>query len=119
MNIEQFRNYCIAKPGTTESFPFDNSVLVFKVMGKMFALCNVDNYQGISAKCDPQRAVELREEYPDGILPGYHLSKTHWNTIKTYEGISQDLIRELIDHSYELVVKKLPAKTRRELDDLD
>jgi predicted DNA-binding protein (MmcQ/YjbR family) len=119
MNIEQFRHHCITKPGTTESFPFDSSGLVFKVLGKMFAICNVDHYTGFAAKCDPQWAAELREKYPHGILPGYHFNKRHWNTVKIDEDIPPQLIRELIDHSYELVVKKLPKKLRSELDDFD
>ena len=115
MNIEEFRNHCISKKGVTESFPFDDKALVFKVMGKMFAITNVETYTGFSAKCDPERAVQLREEYPHGILPGWHLSKKHWNSVKTDENIPESLLYQLIDHSYELVVKSLTKKLREEL----
>jgi len=114
MHIDEFRLYCMNKKGVTESFPFDNSVLVFKVLGKMFALCNVDQYEGFNLKCDPQRAIELREEYPDLIRPGYHMSKKHWNTVSA-EGLSAVLQKELIDHSYELIVSSLPKKKQAEL----
>ena len=119
MNIEKFRMDCIALKGVEETFPFDETTLVFKVMGKMFALCNVDNFNGMALKCDPERAIELREEYPHGILPGYHLNKQHWNTIKTDEGVPESLMEELIRHSYELVVSKLTKKLKQELQDLN
>lgn len=115
MNIEKFRATCIGKPGVEESFPFNETALVFKVMGKMFALCNVDDFDGFSVKCDPERALELREQYPDGILPGYHLSKKHWNTIKTDDNVPEALMEELIVHSYELVISKLTNKLKAEL----
>lgn len=118
MNIELFRALCLAKPGVEETFPFDNTALVFKVMGKMFAICNVDHYTGFSAKCDPERAIELREKYPEGILPGYHMNKKHWNTVKPESNVPPELQRELIDHSYDLVVAGLPVKLKRELADL-
>ena len=82
MNIEEYREYCIGKPGVTEGFPFDLNTLVFKVMGKMFALTNVDLFVSINLKCDPDYAIELREQY-EGIKPGYHMSKKHWNTCDT------------------------------------
>lgn len=118
MNIEKFRTLCISKPGVEETFPFDETTLVFKVMGKMFALCNVDNFTGMALKCDPERAIELREEYPHGILPGWHLSKKHWNTIKSDENVPEALMEELITHSYELVVSKLTKKLKAELAEL-
>ena len=107
MNIEELREYCISKPGVTEDFPFDEVTLVFKVMGKMFALTNLDGDWSLALKCDPQRAIELREMYP-AIQPGYHMSKVHWNTVMMDGSLSQKLILELIDHSYQLVVDKLP-----------
>lgn len=110
MDVETFRNYCIAKPGVTEEFPFDEQTLVFKVGGKMFALCDVEDFEGINLKCDPERAVELREQY-DGIQPGYHMSKKHWNTVLAHQ-VPEKLLRELIDHSYQLVVDALPKKDR-------
>lgn len=115
MNIEEFREYCLSKPGVTEEFPFNETTLVFKVMGKMFALTNLDGDWSLALKCDPQRAIELRETFP-AIRPGYHMSKVHWNTIAMDGSLSQRLIFELIDHSYQLVVEKLPAKLRNQLE---
>jgi predicted DNA-binding protein (MmcQ/YjbR family) len=114
MNIEEFREYCMLKPGVTEAFPFDETTLVFKVMGKMFALTNLDGDWGLNLKCDPIRAIELREMYP-AIQPGYHMNKALWNTVKMDGSLNQKLILELIDHSYQLVVDKLPLKTKLEL----
>jgi predicted DNA-binding protein (MmcQ/YjbR family) len=117
MDIEQYRDYCIAKPGVTEEFPFDINTLVFKVMGKMFALTDVDEFSSINLKCDPERSASLRESNP-GITGGYHMSKLHWNTVATDGSVSDPLIIELIDHSYELVVKGLTKKLREELERL-
>ncbi len=114
MDIVSFRLYCIAKAGTTEGLPFDNNTLVFKVMGKMFALCNVEHYTGFNLKCDPERAIELRAHY-QGIEPGYHMSKKHWNTITVESDVPIELIKELIDHSYELVVKGLKKSDQQKL----
>lgn len=118
MNVEKFREICITKKGVEEAFPFTESALVFKVMGKMFAICDIDNYTGFALKCDPERAIELREEYPHGVLPGYHLNKKHWNTIKVDEGVPESLMEELIHHSYDLVVASLTKKLKKELDEL-
>lgn len=115
MDIESFRSYCIAKKGVTEEFPFDASTLVFKVMGKMFALSGLERLPTqVNLKCDPERAITLREEYDGLIIPGYHMSKTHWNTLILNE-LPPGLIFELIDHSYELVVSGLTKKLREEL----
>lgn len=114
MDIESFREHCIVKKGVTEEFPFDNQTLVFKVMGKVFALADVDLFTSVNLKCDPERAVELRERY-DGIQPGYHMNKKHWNTVLMDGTIPDVLTKELIDHSYELVVKGLPKKLKEEL----
>jgi predicted DNA-binding protein (MmcQ/YjbR family) len=114
MNIEEFREYCMAKAGVTEEFPFDEFTLVFKVMGKMFALTNLDGDWSLALKCDPQRAVDLRERYP-AIQPGYHMNKTHWNTVTMDGSLPQTMVLELIDHSYQLVTEKLPLKLRNEL----
>lgn len=114
MNIEKVRKYCVKKMGVTEEFPFGEDTLVFKVMGKMFCLTNLNKDASINLKCDPELAVELREKY-DSVTPGYHMNKTHWNTI-TFDGSIQDkLIFEWIDHSYALVVKSLPQKLRSQL----
>ena len=117
MNIEEYREYCIAKPGVTEGFPFDDKVLVFKVMGKMFALTDVDEFQSINLKCNPEYAIELRERY-EGITGGYHMSKKHWNTCKNDSDISDDFMKELINNSYDLVVSKLTKKLKEELKQL-
>jgi len=114
MNIEEIREYCLAKEGVTEEFPFDESTLVFKVMGKIFALTNLDANWSINLKCDPERAIILREEFP-AILPGFHMNKMHWNTVNMDGSLNQKLILDLIDHSYQLVVDKLPLKMRKEL----
>lgn len=111
MNIEEFREYCIAKPFVTEGFPFDEKTLVFKVAGKMFALTGVDSFNFINLKCDPERAIDLRETF-SGITAGYHMSKKHWNSVATQQGIPNKLIFELIDHSYDLVFNSLTKKVR-------
>ncbi|CAM1373975.1 MmcQ/YjbR family DNA-binding protein [Tenacibaculum xiamenense] len=118
MNIEQLHQYCISKKGVTEEFPFDEVTLVFKVMGKVFALVGLDKWEKgeskINLKCDPERAEELRGEY-DSINPGYHMNKKHWNTITLNDDVSDKLAFELIDHSYDLVVKGLTKKLKEEL----
>ena len=119
MNVEEFREYCMAKKGATESFPFDANTLVFKVMGKMFALCALERIPTqVNLKCDPERSVELRTEYDGRIIKGYHMHGLHWNTIMIEDNIPHALILELIDHSYELVVAKLTRKLKSELEDL-
>ncbi len=116
MNIEEFRDYCLSKKGVEETFPFDEKTLVFKVMGKMFALAGLEyNPAQANLKCDPERSIELREEYDGLIRPGYHMSKVHWNTVELEQNIPQKLILELIDHSYDLVVKSLTKKLQAEL----
>jgi len=115
MDIEYYRDYCLAKKGVTEEFPFDQNTLVFKVMGKMFALCDVDLFASVNLKCDPEKAAELREKY-DGIIPGYHMSKKHWNTVMMDGTVPDNLTKELIDHSYDLVVSGLTKKLKAELE---
>lgn len=122
MNIEQLRDFCIHKKGVTEHFPFDDVTLVFKVMNKMFALSGLDRWErgdeSVNLKCDPEKSEELRGEY-EGINPGFHMSKKHWNTITiNTSDVSDDLVRELINHSYDLVVKGLTKKAKIELDNL-
>ncbi|EDM45136.1 hypothetical protein SCB49_03409 [unidentified eubacterium SCB49] len=117
MHVEDFRDYCLSKKGVTESFPFDENTLVFKVMGKMFALKNLKRLPSqANLKCDPERAIQLRVQYDGLILPGYHMSKKLWNTVLLDE-IPQALIIDLIDHSYDLVVSKLTKKAQKELAD--
>lgn len=118
MTLETFHSYCMAKPGVEETFPFNESTLVFKVMGKMFALCGLDREAfEINLKCDPDWGVELREQYPD-IQPGYHMSKIHWNTVLVEGDVPEKLLLQLIDHSYDLVVKGLTKKLKLELEEL-
>lgn len=115
MNIETVREYCIKKPEVSESFPFNDTALVFKVMGKMFALLDLsEDSRGISLKCDPELAIKLREEYAQ-VTPAYHFNKQHWNSVEILEGVSQQLIFEWIDHSYDLVVNKLPSIKRDQI----
>lgn len=119
MNIEQLHNYCLSKKAVTEGFPFDEDVLVLKVLGKMFLLTSLKSWEtgipSINLKCNPEYAQELRATY-ESIKPGYHMSKIHWNTvsINTAE-LETNFIFELIDHSYEMVVKSIPKKLRDSL----
>lgn len=112
MNIEELREYCLSKKGVTEHFPFDEVTLVFKVGDKMFALTNLDGEPSVNLKCDPERAIELREQH-SSIIPGYHMNKTHWNTVIMDGTISDKLIYELVEHSYNRVFESLP-KIKRE-----
>lgn len=122
MNLETYYDYCLSKKGVTEHFPFDEDTLVFKVGGKMFALSSLSQWEkgqpAVNLKCDPERAQELRAEYDD-IQPGFHMSKIHWNTINVNADVSDMLIKELIDHSYELVFKSLTKKLQNEIIDLE
>ena len=113
MNIEEYREYCLSFSCTSEGFPFDEKTLVFKVMGKMFALADVNTFDMINLKCDPEKAVELRERYTC-VQPGYHMNKKHWNSIYLDGSVSDDLIKQWIKHSYDLIVLSLPKKIQRE-----
>ena len=113
MNVEDISEYCLSKKGTSEDFPFDEETLVFKVMGKMFALIPLERIPfQINLKCDPELAVELRERY-EAVQPGYHMNKNHWNTILVDGTLRNELIYRWIDDSYNLVVKGL-RKTEKE-----
>lgn len=117
MNIEELRNYCLSKPGSSESLPFDENTLVFKVANKMFALTSLKKWEkgdhSVNLKCDPIKATELRENHPNAIFPGYHMHKKHWNTVVIEDSdLSETFIKHLITHSYDLVVSKLPKKDR-------
>lgn len=114
MHIEGFYDYCLSLPGVSEDFPFGEDTLVFKVMGKMFALTNIETFESINLKCDPVRAIELRASFEE-IKPGYHMNKKHWNTVSTTGMLEDDFLKELIKHSYDLVVAKLPKKDRDKL----
>ena len=113
MFLDDVRTHCIQKAGVTEGFPFDQNTLVFKVFGKMFALMDVDVFDSLNLKIDPEKAIELIETF-QGIQPGYHMSKKHWNTVLLNNDVSNQLLVELIDHSYELVYASLPKKVRNE-----
>lgn len=118
MNIETFREYCIAFPGTEETFPFDEVTLVFKVMGKMFALMPLnDDPPRANLKADPEWSEELRESHHQ-IIPGFHMNKKHWNTVYVEDGLEDELIIKMIKHSYDLVVSKLTKKLKAELEEL-
>jgi predicted DNA-binding protein (MmcQ/YjbR family) len=122
MNLETFYEYCLSKKGVTEHFPFDQETLVFKVGGKMFALSSLKEWEkgtpSVNLKCNPDYAEELRAQYGD-IKPGWHMSKIHWNTIEINRDVPDSLIKELIDHSYELVFKSLTKKLQTEILGLD
>jgi len=113
MNIEDFRAYCLNKKGATEDTPFDETTLVFKVMGKMFSLTSLDKAFSINLKFDPSLAQELRDRYPV-VKPGYHMNKKHWNTIMMDGSVSDDQLKKWVDHSYNLVIDKL-TKSQKEL----
>lgn len=117
MNIEQLREYCLSLKGTDEGFPFDENTLVFKVMGKMFALTNLNGDFYVNLKCDPDKAIELRETYPC-VQPGYHMSKIHWNSVRIDGTVSDQLLESWIKDSYELIVSKLTKKQKEELKNL-
>ena len=118
MNLQTYYEFCLSKKGVTEHFPFDEEILVFKVGGKMFALSSLNQWEkgepSINLKCNPERAEELRAQY-EGIKPGYHMSKIHWNTIEVNQEVSDSLVAALIDHSYELVFKSLTKKIQNEI----
>lgn len=115
MDIETFRNYCLSKKQVTEHFPFDTETLVFKVAGKMFALTGLENKPAsVNLKCDPERAIELRETYPE-IIPGYHMNKTHWNTVNIEGNLTNGFIKTLVDDSYNLIICGVSKKIRQEL----
>lgn len=112
MDLEAVRSWCIGQPGATEGFPFGEGVLVFKVGGKIFALLSLDDQPAkLSLKCDPERAVELRERYA-AIGPGYHLNKRHWNTVRLDGTVPPTELRGQIDHAHALVVSGLPKAVR-------
>ncbi|WP_291100269.1 MULTISPECIES: MmcQ/YjbR family DNA-binding protein [unclassified Flavobacterium] len=122
MNLETFYEYCLSKKGVTEHFPFNDDALVFKVAGKMFALSSLSQWEKgepkVNLKCNPDRAQELRAQY-DNIKPAFHMSKVHWNTIAINREVPDKFIKELIDHSYDLVFKSLTKKRQNEILELE
>lgn len=117
MNIESFRSYCLSKKGVTEEFPFGENTLVYKVIGKMFSLTDLELFDSINLKCDPENGVQLREQYAS-VLPGYHMNKRHWITVLMDGSIPDKLIKQWIDHSYELVTASFTKSQKVELDRL-
>lgn len=119
MDIQQLYEFCLVKKGVTEHFPFDEDTLVFKVGGKMFCLTSLKEWENgtpsLNLKCDPEKALELRAEY-EAIRPGYHMSKVHWNSVDIGKDVSDKMLVELINHSYELVFKSLSKKMQTEIE---
>jgi predicted DNA-binding protein (MmcQ/YjbR family) len=115
MDLETFRNYCLGLPAVTEGFPFGETVIVFKVGEKIFALADAELFATVNLKCDPEMAIELRERYP-AVLPGYHMNKKHWNTIQIDGSIPSKMLLEWTKHSYDLVLASLSAKIRQALE---
>jgi len=117
MDLLEFREFCLSKKGVTEDFPFGETTLVLRVMGKIFALTGIDSeHFSVNLKCDPDRAVELREQYPE-VQPGYHMNKKHWNTIDFEGSLPATLLRELVDHSYQQTIKTLKKAEREALEE--
>lgn len=122
MHIDQIRNHCLSKKAATESFPFDENTLVFKVMNKMFLMAPLNKWENgeatITVKCNPEYTEELRDKY-ESIYAGPYVSNKHWNTLDIYKNeLSPKLVLELIDHSYDMVVKGMTKKLREELNNL-
>ena len=118
MNVEQFREYALSKKGSSEDFPFDEVTLCIRVMGKIFAITGLDNepFQ-VNLKCDPEYAVELREKHPE-VRPGWHMNKSHWNTVEFEGGLDGQTLRQLIDHSYDLVAQSLKKAEKAALENM-
>ena len=114
MNIEEYRDFCLSLPGATEELPFGPDTLVFKVGGKIFALTNLQTFESFNVKCDPERAVDLRERY-DYVRPGFHMNKKHWNTILVGTGAPDAQLRQWLTESYQLIVAALPKAVRTEI----
>jgi predicted DNA-binding protein (MmcQ/YjbR family) len=114
VHTESLREYCLSKKHATEEFPFGDSTLVYKVKGKIFLITSLNSTPlQFNVKCDPDKAIDLREEY-DCVKPGYHMNKKHWNTIVADGCMTDKLMKEQIDHSYELIVSSLPAKDKKD-----
>jgi len=122
MDIQQLYDYCLSKKGVTEHFPFDEDTLVFKVMGKMFCLASLKEWEqgnpSLNLKCDPDYALVLRDEF-ESVQPGYHSNKKHWNTVYVNREIPDKKVIHFINHSYELVAAKLPKKEREMLSNME
>lgn len=118
MNIDSFREYCLAKKGVTEDFPFDEVTLCLRVVGKIFAITGLDSEAfTVNLKCEPDYAVELRERHPE-VQPGWHMNKKHWNTVDFEGSLDEKMLRHLVDHSYDQVVKSLKKSEMEMLEGL-
>ena len=113
MNIEEVMDYCLSLPHTTEDFPFDETTLAFRIEGKIFAMIDLENTQWFVLKCEPEYAIELREKYPE-ISGAWHMNKKYWNQLNLFGTLHNELIKNLICHSYNEVIKKLPHKVKDE-----
>lgn len=116
MNIDNYRTYCLSFKGAEEALPFDEKTLVFKIKGKIFALTDIDAFDLINVKCDPEEAILLREQY-EGVIPGFHMNKKHWNSILMDKNIPDHLIKEWTKNSYDIVVSNLSKKLQKELNE--
>ena len=114
MTLDHFREHCLSLKGITEQLPFDENTLVFKVMGKMFALCNMLTFEYCNLKCDPEKAIVLREEHSE-VTPAWHMNKKHWNSVSFMGNLSDQQIEQWVKDSYNLVVKNMPKKLREQL----
>ena len=117
MDIESFRSYCMAKKGVTEEFPFGDTTLVYKVMGKIFVLTGIETFSSMNLKVDPEMSIELQERYPS-VKPGYHMNKKHWITVLMDGSIPDKLVKEWIDNSYQLVASSLTRSQKTLLETL-
>ena len=111
MFLDEIRNYCLSLKGTDERFPFDDVTLVFTIGNKIFALIDTVTCESINLKCDPEKAIELRENY-QAVLPGYHMNKKHWNTVSITGRLTDTQLLSMIDDSYDLIVQSLPKHRR-------
>ena len=114
MNIEELRDYCLKLKGVTESFPFDKTTLVFKVADKMFCLTDLEDSFGINLKNSPEKNIELREQF-EAVKPGFHMNKKHWNSVEVDGSVPENLLKQWIDESYNIVVSGLTKKLQKEL----
>lgn len=112
MTLDEIRSFCLGKVGVTEDLPFDEETLAFRVGGKIFLLTSISEPETVNLKCDPEKAVELRDQFPDDIFPGFHMNKKHWNTVSVVGSLDHNQIRELISHSFDLVFQSLPKSVQ-------
>lgn len=112
MTLDEIRLFCLEKKGVTEDLPFGEDTLVFRIGGKIFLLTSLSEPDTVNLKCDPEKAVELRDQFPDDVFPGYHMNKKHWNTISVTGSLDHNQIKDMISHSYDLVFQSLPKSLK-------